>query len=203
MGYPDLLGMLDAADFRQIGERYLESTRAYRKLARPHFIDKMGANFAHIGLLQLILPNAKIVDVRRHPMACGFSIFAQLFPKGENDAYSLADIGRHYHDYVELMAHFDRVLPGRVHRVAYENLVAEPEAEIRKLLDYLDLPFEPACLEFHKTERVVATVSSEQVRSPLYRDALEQWRHYEPWLGPLKEALGPVLDAYPSVPDFD
>ncbi len=202
-GYPDLLGALGPEELRRVGERYVESTRAYRKTARPHFIDKMGANFAHVGLLQLILPNAKIVDVRRHPLACGISIFAQLFPKGENDAYSLTDIGRHYHDYVELMAHFDRVLPGKVHRVFYENLVAEPEAEIRALLDYLDLPFETACLEFHKTERVVATVSSEQVRSPLYRDALEQWRHYEPWLGPLKEALGPVLDAYPSVPDFD
>jgi len=202
-GYPDLLGTLDAAELRRVGERYLESTRAYRKAARPYFIDKMGANFAHIGLLQLILPNAKIVDVRRHPLACGVSIFAQLFPKGENDAYSLTDIGRHYHDYVELMAHFDRVLPGKVHRVFYENLVAEPEAEIRALLDNLGLPFETACLEFHKTERVVATVSSEQVRSPLYRDALEQWRHYEPWLGPLKEALGPVLDTYPSVPGFD
>jgi len=202
-GYPDLLATLDTAELRRLGEQYLESTKAYRKLARPHFIDKMGANFAHLGLLQLVLPNAKIVDVRRHPLACGVSIFAQLFPKGENDAYSLTDIGRHYHDYVELMAHFDRVLPGKVHRVFYENLVAEPEAEIRALLDFLDLPFETACLEFHKTERVVATVSSEQVRSPLYRDALEQWRHYEPWLGPLKEALGPVLDAYPSVPDFD
>jgi tetratricopeptide (TPR) repeat protein len=202
-GYPDLLGALGAEELRRAGEQYLESTRAYRKLARPNFIDKMGANFAHVGLLQLILPNAKIVDVRRHPLACGSSIFAQLFPKGENDAYSLTDIGRHYHDYVELMAHFDRVLPGRVHRVFYENLVAEPEAEIRRLLAHLNLPFETACLEFHKTERVVATVSSEQVRTPLYRDALEQWRHYEPWLGPLKDALGPVLDAYPAVPDFD
>ncbi len=159
-GYPDLLGTLGTAELRRMGEQYVESTRAYRKFTRPHFIDKMGANFAHIGLLQLILPNAKIVDVRRHPLACGFSIFAQLFPKGENDAYSLTDIGRHYHDYVELMAHFDRVLPGKVHRVFYENLVAEPEAEIRALLGYLGLPFETACLQFHKTERVVATVSS-------------------------------------------
>jgi tetratricopeptide (TPR) repeat protein len=194
--YPEILAEIDASQFAPLGERYLERVSAYRRLGRPHFTDKMGPNFVHVGMLHLTLPNAKIVDVRRHPLAAGFSIFAQLFPEGQNDAYSLSDIGRLYRDYADLMAHFDRVLPGCVHRVLYEKLVTEPEAEIRRLLDYLELPYEPACLEFHKTERVVTTASSEQVRSPLYRDSLEQWRHYEPWLGPLKGALGTALDAY-------
>jgi tetratricopeptide (TPR) repeat protein len=203
IGFPEVLKTLDAAVLKELGGRYLESTRAHRKLGRRFFTDKMGPNFVHVGMLQLILPNARIVDVRRHPLACGLSNFTQIFPNGQNDAYRLADIGRLYRDYVELMAHFDRVLPGKVHRVTYESLVTEPEAEIRRLLDYIGLPFEQACLHFHRTERVVTTVSSEQVRSPLYRDALEQWRHYEPWLGPLKAALGPVLDRYPDVPAFD
>jgi tetratricopeptide (TPR) repeat protein len=200
-GYPGILETLDAETLKTLGQRYLHTTRAHRKLGRPFFVDKMGPNFVHIGLLQLILPNAKIVDVRRHPLACGFSIFAQLFPKGQNDAYRLTDIGHHYRCYVELMAHFDSVLPGKVHRVLYEDLVANPETKVRRLLDYLNLPFEPTCLEFYKTNRAVTTVSSEQVRSPIYRDALEQWRHYEPWLGPLIEILGPVLTDYPAVPE--
>jgi tetratricopeptide (TPR) repeat protein len=202
-GYPGALAHLDRAALTRLGERYLESTRAHRRTDRPRFIDKMGANFVHAGLIHLALPNARIVDVRRHPLACGFSIFAQLFPSGQNDSYRLSDIGRLYRSYVELMAHVDRVLPGRVHRVFYEQLVGDPDAEIRRLLAYLGLPFEPACLQFHETDRAVATASSEQVRRPLYRDALEQWRPFEPWLGPLKDALGPVLDAYPDVPAFD
>jgi tetratricopeptide (TPR) repeat protein len=200
--YPAVLGKLDAGERLRLGERYLESVRVHRKLGRPRFTDKMGGNYVYIGLLQLILPRAKIVDVRRHPLACGWSNFAQHFAKGQNFSYRLADIGRLYRDYVELTAHFDRVLPGKVHRVFYENLVTNPEAEIRGLLNYLGLPFEESCLQFHKTDRAVTTISSEQVRSPIYRDALEEWRHYEPWLGPLKAALGPVLDAYPAVPDF-
>jgi tetratricopeptide (TPR) repeat protein len=199
--YPQVLAMLDGATLESLGERYVQTTRAHRKTGRSRFTDKMGPNFVHVGLIKLILPNAKIVDVRRHPLACGFSIFAQLFPRGENHAYRLADIGRLYRDYVDLMAHFDRAAPGAVHRVLYEALVADPESQIRRLLDYLGLPFEAACLDFHKTERVVTTVSAEQVRRPLYREALEQWRHYELWLGPLKEALGPVLDAYPHAPE--
>lgn len=202
-GYPENLETIDAAELKAMGEQYVASTRVHRKLGRPFFTDKMGPNFVYTGLLHLILPNARIVDVRRHPLACGFSIFTQIFPKGQNDAYRLADIGHLYRAYVELMAHFDRVLPGKVHRVFYESLVADPEREIRSLLGYLGLPFEEACLEFHKTDRVVTTVSSEQVRHPLYRDALEQWRPYEPWLGPLKGVLGSALDAYPEVPSFD
>lgn len=200
-GYPFGLERVGAPALKRLGEQYLERTRVHRKLGRPFFTDKMGPNFVHLGLLQLILPNARIVDVRRHPMACGFSNFAQLFPEGHNDAYRLTDIGRLYRDYVELMAHFDRVLPEKVHRILYERLVTQPEDEIRRLLDYLDLPFDRACLQFHDTERVVTTVSSEQVRSPIYRDALERWRHFEPWLGPLIKTLGSVLRAYPSVPE--
>jgi hypothetical protein len=162
----------------------------------------MGANFVHLGMLRLILPNARIVDVRRHPLACGFSNFAQLFPRGQNNAYRLSDIGRLYRDYVDLMAHFDNVLPVKVHRVFYESLIAEPETEVRRLFDQLGLPFEAGCLEFYTTNRVITTVSSEQVRNPIYKDALEQWRHFEPWLGPLKAALGTVLNAYPDVPDL-
>ena len=197
VSYPEILGRLDGATLTGLGERYLAGVRAHRKLGKPHFTDKMGANFVHVGLMRLILPDAKIVDVRRHPMAAGFSIFAQHFPRGQNDSYRLSEIGRVWRDYAALMAHFDTVLPGKVHRVFYERLVAEPEAEVRRLLAYLGLPFEPQCVEFHKTERVVTTASSEQVRTPLYANALEHWRHYERWLAPLKDALGPALETYP------
>jgi hypothetical protein len=200
--YPRGIENVDPAEFKRLGERYIESTRPHRKTGKPHFLDKMGSNFAHVGLIAQILPNARIIDMRRHPMACGFSNFAQLFPQGQNNTYRLSDIGQLYRDYVALMAHFDRAMPGRVHRVLYEDLVADPEKELRQLFDYLELPFEEACLDFHKTKRVVATVSSEQVRQPIHRDAIEQWRHYEPWLDPLKAALGPVLEAYPNVPDL-
>jgi hypothetical protein len=140
--------------------------------------------------------------VRRHPLACCFSNFTQLYANGQVETYRLSDLGALYRDYVALMAHFDCVLPGRVHRLFYEQLVADPETEIRRLLEYLELPFEEECLAFYNNRRAVSTVSSEQVRSPIYTEALEHWRHYEPWLGPLKTALGPVLDAYPAVPAF-
>ena len=203
VNYPEVLHALDVGELQVLGERYLESVRPYRPLGRPFFVDKMGNNFVHIGLLQLILPNAKIVDVRRHPVACGFSNFTQLYANGQNASYRLTDIGLLYRDYVVLMAHFDRVLPGRVHRVFYEQLVANPETEIRHLLAYLDLPFENSCLEFYKNGRAVSTVSSDQVRTPIYAHALEHWRHYEPWLAPLKTALGPIVDAYPDIPALD
>jgi tetratricopeptide (TPR) repeat protein len=200
--YPALLESVDAAACSQLGDQYLETARVHRKAGRPRFIDKMGKNFAHLGLLHLILPNAKIVDVRRHPIACCFSNFTQLYANGLTETYRFADLAQLYRDYVELTAHFDRVLPGRVHRVFYERLVANPEGEIRRLLDYLELPFEQSCLEFHRNARAVSTVSSEQVRRPIYNEALEHWRHYEAWLGPLKAALGPVAEAYPDVPPF-
>jgi hypothetical protein len=197
-----MLAEFDATGLRRFGEQYLESTGGRRKLGRRFFTDKMGANFSHVGLIQLILPNARIVDVRRHPMACCFSNFSQVFPKGQDNAYRLTDLARLYRDYVELLAHFDSVLPGRVHRIFYEELVAHPEGEVRRLLDYLGVEFEDACLNFFNTKRAVTTVSSEQVRRPIYRDALEFWRNYEPWLGSLKNALGKVLEAYPEVPAF-
>lgn len=199
--YPRGIETVDPAELKRLGERYIDSARPHRKTGRPFFLDKMGANFVYTGLIALILPGARIVDMRRHPVACGFSNFVQLFAQEQNNVYRLSDIAQYYRDYVTLMAHFDRVMPGKVHRVIYEDLVADPERELRRLLDYLELPFEDACLSFHKTARVVTTASSQQVRRPIHRAGLEHWRHYEPWLGPLKTALGSVLDAYPGVPD--
>src|SRR5690606_9133150 len=154
-------------------------------------------NFLYTGFIHLILPNARIIDVRRHPMACGLSLFKLLFGHGQHFAYSLEDIGRYYRDYVDLMAHFDAVLPGRVHRVHYEALVNDTETEVRRLLDYCGLPFESGCLEFFRTERPVATPSSEQVRSPIFREGIDHWRNYEEWLEPLRAALGAPAADYP------
>jgi tetratricopeptide (TPR) repeat protein len=201
--YPAILEKLEPAQSEALGELYLESVRPHRKFDRPHFTDKMGSNYAHIGLIHLVLPNARIVDIRRHPMACGFSNFTQCYAHGQHFSFRLSEMGRIYRDYVDLMAHFDRVLPGKVYRVFYENLVDDPEAEIRRLLEFLRLPFEAACLQFHNTQRVVATSSSEQVRQPIYRQSMETWRNFEPWLEPLRTALGSVLDAYPDVPEFE
>jgi len=198
--YHAALASLDRGALRELGLDYLERTRIHRKLGRPFFIDKMPNNFAHIGLIHLILPNAKIIDVRRHPMACCFSGFKQHFARGQSFTYGLHNVGRYYRDYVELMAHFDAALPGRVQRVIYEDLIADTEHEVRRLLDYCGLPFEDACLRFFENERPVRTASSEQVRKPIFRDGVDQWRHYEPWLDPLKAALGPVLEAYPASP---
>ena len=198
--YPEALADLEAADFQALGEEYLERTRIQRKTGRPFFIDKMPNNFAHVGLIHLMLPNARIIDARRHPLACGFSCFKQHFARGQGFSYDLTDIGRYYADYVQLMAHVDEVLPGRVHRVVYEALVADPEPEIRRLLDYCGLPFEAACLSHHRTRRAVRTASSEQVRQPIFTDAVDHWKSYEPWLGPLKAALGPAIEAYPAAP---
>ncbi len=194
------LSELNGDKLRELGESYLKTTRSHRKLGRAHFIDKMPNNFAHTALIHLILPSAKIVDVRRHPLACGWSCFKQHFAQGQLFTYDLAEIGRYYADYVALMAHFDAVLPGRIHRVIYERLVADPESEIRKLLDYCGLPFEEAVLSPHKTERPVHTASSVQVRQPISASGLDDWKPYERWLGPLKETLGPALEAYPDAP---
>ena len=193
--YPGLVASLTA-------ERYLAQTRVQRKTAAPYFIDKMPNNFMHVGLLHLILPNARIIDARRHPLGCCFSGFKQHFARGQNFSYSLTDAGRYYRDYVELMAHFDALLPGRVHRVHYEAMIQDTEARVRRLLDYCGLPFEAGCLKFYENERAVRTASSEQVRQPIYREGVDHWKHFEPWLGPLKEALGPVLESYSAVPEF-
>lgn len=199
--FPECLAEFSAERMAELGAEYLQRTRVQRKSDRPLFIDKMPNNFANVGLIHLMLPNAKIIDARRHPMGCCFSGFKQHFARGQGFSYSLEDIGRYYVDYVGLMADFDAALPGRVHRVIYEHMVADPEREIRALLDYCNLEFEPACLSFHETERAVRTASSEQVRQPIFREGLDQWRHYEPWLDPLKAVLGSVVDAYPAVPD--
>ncbi|HTK79702.1 MAG TPA: sulfotransferase [Rhizomicrobium sp.] len=200
--YPDNIRELDANRLRWAGEEYIARTRIHRKAGRPFFVDKMTGNFLHIGLLHLILPNAKVIDVRRHPLGCGVANFKHFYLQGAPFAFDFAEIGRYYRDYVELMAHFDAVLPGRVHRVFYEDLVSDPEQEIRRLLEYCGLPFEEACLRFYETDRGVFTPSATQVRQPIYAGALEQWRNYEPWLGPMKAALGDVLTSYPAVPRF-
>jgi len=200
--YPRALEKYSGEELRELGQRYLDQTRIQRKTQRPVFIDKMPNNFAHTGLIHLILPNAKIIDTRRQPLGCCFSCFKQHFARGQTFTYDLDEIGRYYRDYVELMAHFDSVLPGRVHRVFYEKMVDDTEAEVRRLLDYCGLPFEEGVLRFHENQRAVRTASSEQVRQPIFRDGLEQWRHFEPWLQPLKQALGPVLDRYPDTPQF-
>jgi tetratricopeptide (TPR) repeat protein len=198
--YAERLAALPAEALRSLGEEYLDRARVHRREGTPFFIDKMPNNWVHVGLIHLILPNAKIVDARRHPLDCCFSNFKQHYARGQGFSYALADMGRYYADYVRLMAHVDAVLPGRVHRVIHERLLEDPEAEVRALLGHLGLDFDPACLAFHENKRAVRTASSEQVRRPLNRDGVGQWRPFEPWLGPLKQALGPVLEAYPDAP---
>jgi tetratricopeptide (TPR) repeat protein len=189
--YPAVLAELSADRLRQLGEKFIADTQVYRS-GKPFFIDKMPNNFRHIGLIHLILPNAKIIDARREPMACCFSNFKQLFASGQEFTYSIEDIARYYRDYVELMAHWDTALPGKILRVQHEDVVADLEGNVRRLLDFCALDFEPTCLEFYKTERSVRTASSEQVRQPINREGIDQWRNFEPWLGPLKTALGPL-----------
>jgi len=201
-GYSAVLATLNAQECRELGERYISQTRIQRKTAAPFFIDKMPNNFAHIDLIQLALPHAKIIDARRHPLGCCFSGFKQHFARGQGFTYSLEDIGRYYRDYVELMAFFDAVLPGRIHRVIYESMIEDTESEVRRLLEYCGLPFEAGCLRFYENERAVRTASSQQVRKPIFREGVDHWRHYEPWLDPLKKSLGPVLEAYPAAPTF-
>jgi predicted Zn-dependent protease len=194
---------LDDEQRRALGQRYLDETRVQRKTDAPFFIDKMPNNCLYVGLIHLILPNAIIVDARRHPLGCCFSGFKQHFARGQNFTYGLEDIGRYYRDYVALMAHMDAALPGRVHRVFYESLIEDTEAEVRDLLDHCGLPFETQCLRFYENARAVRTASSEQVRRPIFRDAMEHWRHYDEWLGPLKHALGAVLEDYPAAAHQD
>ncbi|HTC44645.1 MAG TPA: sulfotransferase [Steroidobacteraceae bacterium] len=180
--YPEVLTQFAPVMLRRLGERFLSSARAQRRTSAPIFIDRMPNNWLHLGLIHLILPNARIIDARRHPMACCFANFKHLFARGQGFSYSLTDLGAYYRDYVDLMTHFDQVLPGRVHRVIYERLVDDTEAEVRRLLDHCGLEFEPACL-----------------RPPIYRDSLEHWKHFEPWLAPLASALGPALTHYPGM----
>jgi hypothetical protein len=202
MPYHDALAALDADALRALGERYLAHTRIQRKSTAPLFIDKMPNNFMHVGLIHLMLPNARIIDARRHPLGCCFSAFKQHFARGQSFSYDLGDVGHYYRDYVALMAHFDAVLPGRIHRVLYERMVEDTEGEVRRLLHYCSLPFEESCLRFFQNPRPVRTASSEQVRKPIYREGVDQWRHYAPWLGALQLALGASLESYADVPEW-
>jgi tetratricopeptide (TPR) repeat protein len=188
--YPAILERLTPEDCRKLGEKYIADTRIYRS-DKPRFIDKMPNNFRHIGLIHLILPNARIIDARREAMACCFGNFKQLFASGQEFTYSIEDIARYYRGYVDLMHHWDAALPpGRILRVQHEDVVEDLEGSVRRMLDYCGLSFEPACLEFYKTERSVRTASSEQVRRPIFKEGMDQWRNFEPWLGPLRQALG-------------
>jgi tetratricopeptide (TPR) repeat protein len=200
--YPYGMDKLTEADRAAIGEKYLHMCSQKSWSGRPFLVDKCPFNWWHVGLIHLILPNAKIIDVRRHPIACCYANFTINFSFGPPVSYSQAEIARLYVDYVKLMAHFDMVLPGRIYRVIYERLVGDLENEVHRMLDFLELPFEPACLEYWNNERAFNSFSNEQVRSPIFKDGLDRWRKYEPWLGPMKAALGPVLEAYPDVPQF-
>lgn len=198
--YPASALEMTSGKRRQVGEDYLKRTSVQRRTDRPFFIDKLPNNWMFVPFIHLVLPNAKIIDARRHPIGCCLSNFRQHFARGQDFTYDLADLGRYYSDYVRLMAHVDAALPRRVHRVIYERMVDDTEAEVRALLGHCGLDFEPACLEFYKTERAVRTPSSEQVRSPIYRSATDEWRNYAKHLGPLRKALGEVVDAYPRAP---
>jgi len=200
--YPGVLQFLDAGASRRLGEEYLAETRIQRKTTRPFFVDKMPVNFLHVGLLCLILPNAKIIDARRHPMACCFSAFKMQFSEGHRYSYDLRELGDYYRLYVEYMQHFDAVLPGRVHRIHHENMVGDTEAEVRRLLDYCGLEFESQCLRFHENKRPVRTPSAQQVRRPIYREGLDHWKNFADWLAPLADALGDVFTKYPEAPEF-
>jgi tetratricopeptide (TPR) repeat protein len=191
--YPDCLADLEPGELAALGEEYLERAQVQRVTDRPLFIDKLPNNWAHVGLIHLILPNARIIDARRHPLACGFSNFKQHFARGQGFTYDLAELGAYYAGYVRLMRHFDAVLPGRVHRLIHEQLVDDPEREVRALLDFLGLRFDPACLAFHENRRAVRTPSADQVRRPINREGLEQYKQFAAWLDPLQSALGEVL----------
>jgi tetratricopeptide (TPR) repeat protein len=193
--YPRVLAETSADEFRKLGEHYLQTTQAYRS-GKPFFIDKNPNNFRHIGLIHLMLPNARIIDARREPMACCFSNFKQLYANGQEFSYSIEDVARYYRTYLDLMAHWDHALPGRVLRVLHEDVVDDLEGSVRRILAFCGLEFELECVEFHKTKRSVRTASSEQVRQEIFREGLDQWKHFEPWLGPLKDALGDVLTRY-------
>ena len=195
--YPQILAQLSAEEFQKLGEQFIADTRIHRKGA-VFFIDKMPNNFRHIGLIKLILPNAKIIDARRHPMACCFSAYKQLFAEGQEFSYDLNDMGQYYTDYVTLMKHWDEVLPGQILRVHYEHVVEDLEGQVRRVLDFCGLPFESACLSFHETERAVRTASSEQVRQPIYKTGLEQWQNYSANLSGLESQLADIIHSYPE-----
>jgi tetratricopeptide (TPR) repeat protein len=196
----DAVAAMDEDKLAQLGANFLNKTAVQRKTDKPFYIDKLPNNWLYTAFIMLILPNAKIIDARRHPLDCCFSNFRQHFAKGQPFSYDLETIGQYYSDYVRMMAHIDAVQPGRVHRVIHEALVDDPEAEVRSMLAYLGQPFEPECLSFYKNDRAVRTASSEQVRKPINRDGMQQWKPYEQWLNPMKNALGDLLTSYPEFP---
>ena len=198
--YPGSLADMPPAAFAGLGAEYLERTHARRSSGRPFFVDKFPGNFMHVGLIHLMLPRARIVDVRRSPLACCVSLFKQCFAQGQAYSYDLADLGGYFAQYEKLMAHFATVLPGRVLRVSYEAMVEDPEHQVSRLLDYCGLAFEAGCLSFFETDRAIRTPSSEQVRRPIFRDGLNQWRNFQPWLKPLVDALGPLADEASVLP---
>lgn len=198
--WPGAVAAMPPERFAELGAEFLERTRVQRKTGKPFYIDKLPNNWSYVGLIHLILPNAKIIDARRHPLDCCFSNFRQHFAKGQAFTYSLDHIGRYYADYVRAMDHYDRVLPGRIHRVIHERVLDDPESEVRAMLAYLGLPFEEACMEFHRNTRAVRTASSEQVRRPINRDGAGQWEPYDQWLGPLRAALGDLVETYADRP---
>ena len=195
--YDDVLSSYDHNKLKEMGEQYIQTTQIHRKSNKPYFIDKMPNNFLHIGMIQLILPNAKIIDARRHPLGCCFSNFKQYYARGQSFSYSLNNMGKFYKDYVELMDNYDRALPGKVYRAYYEETVSNTEQQVRNILDYCGLPFEKSCMKFFENKRPVRTASSEQVRQPIYSAGVDQWKNYEQWLDPMKESLGNVLTEYP------
>jgi tetratricopeptide (TPR) repeat protein len=198
--FAEVVHSLSPGDVARLGEEYLDRTRVHRKEGKPRFIDKMPNNWMYTGLIRLILPNATVIDARRHPMGCCFSGWKQFFARGQLFTYDLAEIGRYYRAYVGQMAAFDRAMPGAVHRVIYEHMVADTEGQVRRLLDHVGVPFEEECLAFYRNRRAVRTASSEQVRQPIFTDGVDHWRQFEPFLGPLRDALGAVETAYPDVP---
>ena len=195
-GWVEAVAAMTPERLAELGAEFIKRTRIQRKTDKPFFIDKLPNNWAYVGLIHLVLPNAKIIDARRHPLDCCFSNFRQHFARGQAFSYDLGHMGRYYSDYVRAMAHFAAVLPGRVHRVIHEAVLHDPETEIRALLAYLGLPFEEACVNFHENKRAVRTASSEQVRRPINRDGVDQWKPYDRHLGPLKAALGGLWESY-------
>ncbi len=193
---PTAIASLEPEQYAAIGAEYIEKTRPFRQTDRPYFVDKMPSNWLNLPLIRLALPNARIIDARRHPLACGFSNFKQNYASGLGFSYGLETIGTFYLDYWRFMRRFDELQPGAVHRLINERIIEDPEGEVRRLLDFVGVPFDPACLEFHKTERAIRTPSAEQVRKPINREGVDYWRHYEPWLDPLKESLGPALEQW-------
>jgi tetratricopeptide (TPR) repeat protein len=198
--YPGSAAAMSPEQRTTSGETYLSRTSVQRRTDRPFFIDKLPNNWLFVPFIQLVLPNAKIIDARRHPLGCCMSNFRQHFARGQDYTYDLRDLGRYYSDYVRLVAHVDAVLPDRIHRVIYERMVEDTETEVRSLLAHCGLEFDPACLAFYETERAVRTASSEQVRQPIYKAAKDEWQLYSAYLEPLRSTLGPVLDAYPDAP---